>query len=334
MAVKGLFKLGVLEQKILPAYILPKAPDPYRPNELRLNSDQRRASDILLSAVRKGAFSVHVLDGITGSGKTEVYLEAVAEVLKAKRQVLVLVPEIALSATLLARFEAKFGARPTEWHSELSSTLRRNTWRAVAEGEVSVVIGARSALFLPFSNLGLIIVDEEHDAAFKQMDGVAYQGRDMAIVRARLSGIPSILVSATPSLETVINVQQGRYNLVQLTRRHGGATLPAVTTIDLRSHGPSVGEWLAPTLVSEIENSIQRGEQALLFLNRRGYAPLVLCRICGEKLECPNCAAWLVEHRLMRRMQCHHCGYTEGVRDQCSESKQLHSYRAWSRKIG
>ena len=269
-----------------------------------------------------------VIDGVTGAGKTEVYFEAVAEVLRQGRQVLILVPEIALSAPFLTRFEARFGVRPAAWHSDLSSPQRRRTWRAIVEGRVPVLIGARSALFLPFPDLGLIVVDEEHEGAFKQDDGVSYQGRDMAVVRARLGDIPAILVSATPSLETVTHVARGRYGMVSLQVRHGGASLPKVIAIDMRREGPERGRWVAPELLRAIIGSLDRGEQALLFLNRRGYAPLTLCRTCGHRLECPNCSAWLVEHRLTQRLQCHHCGYATGRPKECRECGALDSLAA------
>ena len=317
--VKGLAKAGVLATVLLPADPPVPVPDPDTPRTMALNTDQRAAADPLVRAIKDDAFSVNVIDGVTGSGKTEVYFEAVAETLRRGGQVLILVPEIALSASFLARFEARFGVRPAEWHSDLSPPRRRGTWRAVAEGRVRVLVGARSALFLPFPALGLIIVDEEHEAAFKQEDGVAYQGRDMAVVRARLGDIPAILVSATPSLETVINVTRGRYAKVSLRSRHGGAALPEVTTIDMRRDGPERGRWIAPRLVRAVTGSLERGEQAMLFLNRRGYAPLTLCRACGHRLECPNCTAWLVEHRLSHRLQCHHCGYTAGRPRDCPE---------------
>ncbi len=278
--------------------------------------------------MRDAAYSVTVIDGVTGAGKTEVYFEAVAEVLRQGRQVLILVPEIALSAPFLTRFEARFGVRPAAWHSDLSPPQRRRTWRAIVEGRVPVLIGARSALFLPFPDLGLIVVDEEHEGAFKQDDGVSYQGRDMAVVRARLGDIPAILVSATPSLETVTNVARGRYGMVSLQVRHGGASLPKVIAIDMRREGPERGRWVAPELLRAIIGSLDRGEQALLFLNRRGYAPLTLCRTCGHRLECPNCSAWLVEHRLTQRLQCHHCGYATGRPKECRECGALDSLAA------
>jgi primosomal protein N' (replication factor Y) len=324
--IKGLAKAGVLATVSLPADPPIPVPDPDTPRMMALDSEQKAAADALVKKVRDKAFSVTVIDGVTGAGKTEVYFEAAAETLRQGRQVLILVPEIALSAPFLARFEARFGVRPAEWHSDLAPPRRRRTWRAIVEGRVQVLIGARSALFLPFPDLGLIIVDEEHEAAFKQDDGVAYQGRDMAVVRANLGDIPAILVSATPSLETVTNISRGRYGVVSLLARHGGASLPTVVPIDMRRDGPERGRWIAPELVKAMMASLGRGEQAMLFLNRRGYAPLTLCRACGHRLECPNCSAWLVEHRLTQRLQCHHCGYLSGRPSECRECAAVDSF--------
>jgi len=281
----------------------------------RLTVDQAGAAVALRAAVDAKNFSVTLLAGVTGSGKTEVYFEAIAACLAAGRQALVLLPEIALSAQILARFAARFGVAPAAWHSELGPALRRRTWRAVAEGRARVVVGARSALFLPFTELGLVIVDEEHEGAFKQEEGVIYHARDMAVVRGRLANAPVVLVSATPSLETLSNVAAGRYRRLDLPARHGGAALPAVEMIDLRAAPPPRGRFLAPRLVAAIAETLARGEQAMLFLNRRGYAPLTLCRACGHRLECPHCTAWLVAHRARPDFNfpygliCHHCGH-------------------------
>ncbi len=281
-----------------------------------LSSDQAAAAAALRDAVG-GGFSVTLLDGVTGSGKTEVYLEAVAACLRAGRQALVLLPEIALSAQWLDRFAARFGCAPAAWHSDLSSRVRRTTWRAVAAGEAPVVVGARSALFLPFPDLGLVVVDEEHETAFKQEDGVAYHARDMAVVRARLCGAPAVLVSATPSLETLANVEAGRYGHLKLPTRHGGAMMPSVGLLDMREHPPERGRFLAAPLIEAAREAMARGEQALLFLNRRGYAPLTLCRRCGHRFACRQCTAWLVEHRARRLLQCHHCGHAEPIPPAC-----------------
>jgi len=269
-------------------------------------------------------FSVTLLDGVTGAGKTEVYLEAVAAALEAGRQVLVLLPEIALTAQWLDRFDRRFGVAPAEWHSDLSQRQRRIAWRAAAEGEARVVVGARSALFLPYRDLGLIVVDEEHDQSYKQEDGVVYHARDMAIVRARLGRIPIVLVSATPSLETVTNVATGKFQRLHLPERHGAAAMPRVELVDLRADPPprlpGLGPaWLSGALRQAMSETFAAGEQTLLFLNRRGYAPLTLCRTCGHRLACPNCTAWLVAHRLAGRIQCHHCGHAARLPQTCPE---------------
>jgi primosomal protein N' (replication factor Y) len=302
--IRGLADAGVIVPVDLqPAP--PPLPDPAHPGPT-LSDIQRQAADQLTG----DGFSVTLLDGVTGSGKTEVYFEAIAATLRRGRQALALLPEIALSAQWLERFERRFGCAPAVWHSELGSKRRRETWRRVERGEAPVVVGARSALFLPFPALGLVVVDEEHETAFKQEEGVIYHARDMAIVRARLCGAPAVLVSATPSLETVHNIETGRYRRVSLPARHGGATMPAVAAIDLRATPPERGKFLAPPLVGAITDTLAKGEQAMLFLNRRGYAPLTLCRHCGHRFACPNCTAWLVEHRARGVLQCHHCGHT------------------------
>ncbi|MEO1190871.1 MAG: primosomal protein N' [Pseudomonadota bacterium] len=320
--IKGLAEAGYLERVLLPEPALPQ-PDADAPGP-DLSPQQREAAAALVSAVETGGYSATLLDGVTGSGKTEVYLEAVAAALRAGRQALVLLPEIALSAQLLERFAARFGAAPVAWHSGLGQGLRRRSWRAVLRGEAKLVVGARSALFLPFPNLGLVVVDEEHEGAFKQEDGVTYHARDMAVARAHQGGYPVVLASATPSLESLANVEAGRYRLLQLPKRHGAATLPSASLIDLRAEPPpplpGLGpSWISPPLRVAVAETLARGEQALLFLNRRGYAPLTLCRRCGHRLECPNCSAWLVEHRLTGRLQCHHCGYWARLPETCPE---------------
>ena len=316
--VRGLADAGLLVPALLPRGAAFPRPDPAHPGP-RLAPEQDAAAAALRAKVAAGEFGVTLLTGVTGSGKTEVYLDAIAEALREGRQALVLLPEIALSAQWLERFRRRFGVDPALWHSELSSRTRRDTWRAVADGEAPVVVGARSALFLPFPALGLIIVDEEHETAFKQEDGVIYHARDMAVVRARLSKAACVLVSATPSLETLTNAETGRYHHLHLSERHGSAGLPEVAAIDLRSHPPERGRFLSPVLIEAVRDTMARGEQAMLFLNRRGYAPLTLCRVCGHRLRCPNCTSWLVEHRAQRRLQCHHCGHAEPIPQTCPE---------------
>ncbi|NQU55885.1 MAG: primosomal protein N', partial [Rhodospirillales bacterium] len=275
--VSGLVKAGVLlSLETLPNLDVAK-PDGTHPGP-KLSPDQARSGTTLVEDVVGGRFAVSLLDGVPGAGKTEVYFQAVAETLKQGRQALVLLPEIALSAQWLERFERRFGAAPAVWHSDLSPARRRDTWRAVSEGRAGVVVGARSALFLPFRDLALIVVDEEHEGAFKQEEGVIYNARDMAVVRAHLADIPIVLASATPSLESVANVTAGRYRLVHLPERHGGAELPDVSLIDMRAEALTGGRWLSPGLVDQLKQTFVAGEQGMLFLNRRGYAPLTLCR--------------------------------------------------------
>jgi primosomal protein N' (replication factor Y) (superfamily II helicase) len=323
--VKGLATAGAVEAVEVVAEPAFPPPDPEADGPV-LSDQQTAAAGELRRAVADAAageaFSVTLLDGVTGSGKTEVYFEAIAEAVAAGRQALVLLPEIALSAQWLERFERRFGVQPALWHSDITSAQRRATWRAVAHGNAAVVVGARSALFLPYPDLGLIVVDEEHESAFKQEDGVTYHARDMAVVRANLGGIPAVLVSATPSLESLNNVRLGRYRTLHLPQRHGDAVLPDIALIDLRQERPpklaGLGPgWLATPLREAIVQTLDAGEQVLLFLNRRGYAPLTLCRACGHRLQCPNCTAWLVEHRLAGRLQCHHCGHASRLPSAC-----------------
>jgi primosomal protein N' (replication factor Y) len=290
----------------------------------RLSDAQSKAVEALTSLEA----GVTLLNGVTGSGKTEVYFEAIAACLRAGKQALVLLPEIALGAQWLNRFTDRFGAPPAQWHSELTQAERRLTWRAVLDGEAKVVVGARSALFLPYRDLGLVIVDEEHESAFKQEDGVIYQARDMAVVRGHLAKIPVVLASATPSLESVVNVAQGRYRILHLPERHGAAALPAVSLIDLRLDRPERQQWLSPSLIRAVKETLADRGQALLFLNRRGYAPLTLCRECGHRLQCPSCTAWLVEHRYSARLQCHHCGFQSVMPPACPACGKTGSFAA------
>ncbi len=272
----------------------------------------------LSAAIGKG-FDPVLLDGVTGSGKTEVYFEAIAECLRQGRQALVLLPEIALTEPFLKRFEARFGCQPVAWHSDLRSSQRRRAWRGIASGEAKVTVGARSALFLPYPSLGLIVVDEAHEPSFKQEEGVQYHARDTAVMRGKFEDIPVILSTATPPIESRHMVELGRYREVSLPQRYAGASLPDMRAIDLTQDPPPRGRWLAPELVAELETNLDRGEQSLLFLNRRGFAPLTLCRHCGHRFQCPNCTAWMVEHRLMHRLACHHCGHVMPPPKACPE---------------
>jgi primosomal protein N' (replication factor Y) len=323
---------GLINEGTLEAVELPPEPIASRPEldfaEPKLTGEQATAANILCAAVKAENFSVHLLDGVTGSGKTEVYFEAIAEAVRAGKQALILLPEIALTGRFLDRFKSRFGVRPAEWHSQISPRKRARTWEAVGSGDISVVAGARSALFLPFKDLALIVVDEEHDPAYKQEDGVHYHARDMAVVRAQLKKIPIVLASATPSIETEVNARRDRYRRLALYERFGGNRVPPLSAIDLRKDAPAKGRWIAPQLRKEIEETIARKEQALLFLNRRGYAPLTLCRSCGHRLRCPNCDAWLVEHRFKRKLACHHCGHESPSPDVCPKCEKPDSFTA------
>ncbi len=267
-------------------------------------------------------FAVSLLDGVTGSGKTEVYFEIVSKAIEKGKQVLVLLPEITLTASWLDRFCKRFGTYPAVWHSNITPKQRRDTWRAVASGQARVVVGARSALFLPYQKLNLIVVDEEHDASFKQEDGVLYHARDMAVVRAKIADCPIILASATPSVETYCNVSNGKYYHVVLPERFAGAVMPDILLADMRQKEKGCVRFISPKLQEELAARLLKHEQSLLFLNRRGYAPLILCRACGERLKCPHCSAWLVEHKQKKYLQCHHCGYTQAVPKKCPACEQ------------
>ncbi len=291
-------------------------PDYHQP---ALSPDQMAVAKQLVSAVEARKFEPFLLDGVTGSGKTETYFEPVAEAIRMRRQVLVLLPEIALTENFLARFEQRFGAAPVQWHSSLKSTERRRAWRAIADGSAQVIVGARSALFLPYRNLGLIVVDEAHEISFKQDDGVRYNARDVSVMRARFENIPVVLASATPALESLHMASTGTYTRLELPSRFGGAQLPTIRLVDLTHEKPAHGHWLAAPLIEGIEARLAAGEQSLLFLNRRGYAPLTLCRNCGHRFQCPNCSAWLVEHRLSARLACHHCGLETAPPEKCPD---------------
>ena len=316
--IRGLIKAGAFE----PVTISVDTPFPEPLPDFatpELNEAQKAAADVMTSAVRNGGFNTFVLDGVTGSGKTETYFEAVAEAMRQGKQILVLLPEIALTQPFLKRFEERFGVEPATWHSNMRSTQRRRVWRAIADGSAKVLVGARSALFLPFRNPGLIIVDEAHETSFKQEDGVRYHARDVAVMRGRFEGFPVVLASATPALESRHMVAIGRYRGLEIPSRFGAAKMPEIKAIDLTLDAPERQHWIAPTLLKALGERLERGEQSLLFLNRRGFAPLTLCRTCGHRFQCPNCTSWMVEHRLVRRLACHHCGHVMPPPEECPE---------------
>ena len=314
--VKGMVKAGLMRAEDRPVDPPYDVPD-HEKTGRDLTEGQRRAADELVGQVAKRAFSVSLLDGVTGSGKTEVYFEAVAEALRQGRQVLLLVPEIALTQAGLARITDRFGAEPVAWHSGITDMARRRAWREVARGRAQLVVGARSALFLPFAKLGLIVVDEEHDTSYKQEEGVIYNARDMSVVRGRLEDCVVILASATPALETLHNARSGRYAHVILPERPGAITLPKIDLIDMKSHAPERGSFLSEPMVAALAARMQAGEQSLLYMNRRGYAPLILCKACGERLKSPDTDSWLVEHRATGRAVCHLTGFSMRMPREC-----------------
>jgi len=323
--IDGLIDEGTLETLVLKPEPVAKKPDPdfFQPDLTKAQAD---AANILRDMLAAGGFAASLIDGVTGSGKTEVYFEAVADNIRRGRQTLILMPEIALTTQFLDRFAARFGVPPVEWHSQLSPRRRARIWEAVSENAASVVVGARSALFLPYADLGLIIVDEEHDSAYKQEDGIHYHARDMAVVRAREAKIPIVLCSATPSVETEVNARRGRYTRLHLPQRFGGQFMPQIEAIDMTREGPPRGRFIAPRLAEAVKIALSRGEQALFFLNRRGYAPLTLCRACGYRLDCPNCDAWLVDHRFRHRLVCHHCGFSKPLPATCPKCETKDSF--------
>ena len=316
--VKALAKTGALEEVALPAHCAFAEPD-LNAGGLHLNNDQVAAAAALRQMVATRSHKVMLLDGVTGSGKTEVYFEALGASLAAGKQVLLLLPEIALTAPFIARVETRFGCEPAQWHSDLRPRERERVWRGVAEGKARIVVGARSALFLPWAKLGLIVVDEEHENAYKQDEGVPYHARDMAVLYGSVGKFPVVLSSATPSLESLLNVDRERYGIVKLKDRHGRPELPETTRIDMTREKMETGTWLSTPLADAVTQTLADGDQALLFLNRRGFAPLTLCRTCGHRLHCPNCAAAMVEHRFKKILMCHHCGHKEPVPRACPE---------------
>lgn len=314
--IKGLLPSGAILEEDTPRDLPYRRLDAEAPGK-DLTEAQSEAAAALRDSVAAERYSTTLLKGVTGSGKTEVYLEAVAECLRHGRQALVLLPEIALTSAFLTRFEERFGARPAEWHSGVTMTERRRVWKMVGQGGAQVVIGARSALYLPFQNLGLIVVDEEHDGSYKQEDGVHYNARDMAVLRASLCSAAVVLASATPSLETWANVEAGKYKRLDLESRYGPAVMPDMHAIDMRSEKLPATRFISDALVGSVRKRMEKGEQSLLFLNRRGYAPVTICRACGYQIQCDHCDARMVEHRFLKRLVCHQCGETKPMPEAC-----------------
>jgi len=314
--VKGLVKQAAVVEEASPRDLPYPRLDPSLDGK-PLTEAQAKAAAELRAAIASGAYGTTLLKGVTGSGKTEVYLEAVAECLSLGRQALVLLPEIALTAEFLKRVEARFGAMPAEWHSGVTMTERRRAWKMVGEGGAQLVVGARSALFLPYRDLGLIVIDEEHDTSYKQEDGVLYNARDMAVLRASICAAQVVLASATPSLESWANVEAGKYRRLELAARFGPAQLPEMRAIDMREEALPGNRWISSVLHRAVTARLEAGEQALLFLNRRGYAPVTICRACGHQIGCDHCDARMVEHRFLKRLVCHQCGETKPMPTTC-----------------
>ena len=314
--VKGLVEQGVVREEDSPRDLPFMRMDPDLPSK-ELTEDQAHAAGVIAAGVEGGGYGTTLLRGVTGSGKTEVYLEAVAAALRKGRQALVLLPEIALTEQFFHRVQERFGAKPAEWHSGATMTERRRIWRMVGQGNAQLVIGARSALFLPFQNLGVIVVDEEHDTSYKQEDGVLYNARDMAVLRASICGAQVVLASATPSLESWANAEAGKYTRIELTSRFGPAVMPEMGAIDMRAAKLASDQWISPQLKGEVDKRLERGEQAMLFINRRGYAPVTLCRACGHQIGCDDCDARMVEHRFLKRLICHQCGESKPMPEAC-----------------
>lgn len=296
------------------------------PTVVTLSDEQKEAATFLTD--RLGGYQTILLEGVTGSGKTEVYLEAIQKVKEAGTQALILLPEIALSTQWLERFERRFGETPVLWHSDLTPAQRRRHWKKVITGEAKVIVGARSALFLPFQKLGLIVVDEEHDSGYKQESGVLYHARDMAVLRGSIEKCLVVLATATPSLETRANVLEGRYQHCEIAHRYGGAVLPDVQLIDRRHpEGKSVAgsRWISEKLFQALKETLEAGNQSLLFLNRRGYAPMLLCQACGIKISCKACESWLVYHKHDHALKCHQCGFSRPLPTACPDCKEKDS---------
>ncbi|OJW53425.1 MAG: primosomal protein N' [Alphaproteobacteria bacterium 41-28] len=328
VVLKSLLKEGVLSLKGDRPWAPPPPPPQKSPQKPQLSLDQSNAAEAIKKSLESHTFHTFLLEGVTGSGKTEVYFETIDHVLQSQGQALIMLPEIALTAQWLQRFETRFGFQPAIWHSDIKQSQKKITFRAILEGKVPVLVGARSSLFLPFPDLRLIIVDEEHDGSYKQEEGVIYNARDMGVVRARLSQATCVLASATPSLETELNVCSGKYHSLQLADRYGGAEMPDVKLIDMRKVKKASQDWISPQLREALHQTLARGEQAMLFLNRRGYAPLLLCQSCGDRLMCPQCSVSLVQHKFQDKLLCHHCGYMTRLPSTCCACQEEGSYRA------
>lgn len=294
--------------------------------KIKLTKLQKKLAEKLSESVKKNKFERFLIDGVTGSGKTEIYFEAINQALRAGNQSLILLPEIALVNSLFKRVKDRFGFEPAVWHSETKASEKRKIWNDAATGKIKLVIGARSALFLPFKNLNLIVIDEEHDSTYKQQEQVIYNARDMAIARASFENSVIVMASATPSMESIFNVRAKKYNQLSLPKRIGSAGLPSINVIDMREEFIEKDSWISPSLKSEIIENLNNNEQTLLFLNRRGYAPLTICKNCGNKIECKKCDSYLVHHKIKNTLICHQCGFSSKYQKECSKCHSNNSF--------
>ena len=289
-------------------------------NKFILNEEQKKSLKFIRNVGNN--FKVIVIEGVTGSGKTLVYFNRIKDVLNKGSQILILLPEIALTSQFSSRFKEFFGTEPAIWHSKTTKKNKSIIWKGVAEGKIKIVVGARSSLFLPFKNLGIIVVDEEHDTSYKQDEGVSYNARDMAITRASLENIPINLVTSIPSIETYNNIINKKYYITKLKKRYREASLPSVEIINLNSEKLNKDEWIAKKTISKVNKYLDKGDQVLFFLNRRGYSPFVICKSCGYKFQCPNCAVNLIFHKNLNRLLCHYCGHKSKLLRNCDNNKK------------
>lgn len=328
--VNSLVKNGILTKEIKKiAQKREKFPE-IEPNLFKLkelSSDQQNAADFLNKKIAQNQHSVTLVDGVTGSGKTEIYFNVISKILKEKSgQILILLPEIILVNQLIKRFENIFNFKPQIWHSKINNNQKRDIFYALNNGEIEILISTRSAIFLPFSNLKLIIIDEEHEASFKQEDIVNYHGRDMAIARAKFENIPVILSSATPSLETFVNAKSGKYEHLILKSKFFNNKKTQIELVDMKNSDLEKGCFISKELEKEMQNCLENKKQILLFLNRRGYAPLTLCKSCGHKISCKDCSSYMSYHQSLNKLICHHCGSESKFNIACENCEEEDSF--------
>ena len=310
-------KNSIKKVEDLKIYEFYKMPEIKSYSQINLNDNQKTVSKKIIKNFTQKKSRTFLLHGIPGSGKTETYFEAINFCIKNKKQVLILLPEIGLTSEWENRFEKRFGIVPDKWHSGIKKSVKKRIWARTILKKDLIIVGARSALFLPLSNLGLIIVDEEHDSSFKQEEGQRYHARDMSIYLSSKAGIPAILASATPSIESLYNVFNKKYVHLNLPSRATGAQMPDVQIIDMKDNPPLSGNWISEPMVNELKRRYENLEQSMIFLNRRGYSNLTICRSCGHRMSCKHCNSWLIEHRKINKYLCHHCGYKKPLSDKC-----------------